>query len=173
MQLWHYVSETSPAGAHTTRNGGSSVGVGGRGLAARACGLLLAGCTTPFAQYTLGRVTRRIACAYSPDPSSQPPVSVGSRPHTVVPRRYSSGLNFVVVLNSLVRLSKERKKRSAMWVRAGERKRKMRVALLLLGGIVVLSVTVARALSCVCSPIECDSLTEDDCPGGLTWDPCK
>ncbi|XP_046471256.1 cysteine-rich motor neuron 1 protein isoform X1 [Neodiprion pinetum] len=49
----------------------------------------------------------------------------------------------------------------------------MRVPLVLLGGIVVLSVAVARALSCVCSPLECDSLTEEDCPGGLTWDPCK
>ncbi|XP_014205357.1 cysteine-rich motor neuron 1 protein [Copidosoma floridanum] len=49
----------------------------------------------------------------------------------------------------------------------------MRVPLVLLGGIVVLSVAVARALSCVCSPLECDPLTKDDCPGGLTWDPCK
>ncbi|XP_011494454.1 PREDICTED: insulin-like growth factor-binding protein 7 [Ceratosolen solmsi marchali] len=49
----------------------------------------------------------------------------------------------------------------------------MRVPLVLLGGIVVLSVAVARALSCVCSPLECDTLTNDDCPGGLTWDPCK
>ncbi|XP_043281699.1 cysteine-rich motor neuron 1 protein-like isoform X2 [Venturia canescens] len=49
----------------------------------------------------------------------------------------------------------------------------MRVPLVLLSGIVVLSVAVARALSCVCSPLECDVLTEDDCPGGLTWDPCQ
>ncbi|XP_023318137.1 insulin-like growth factor-binding protein 2 isoform X2 [Trichogramma pretiosum] len=49
----------------------------------------------------------------------------------------------------------------------------MRVSLLLLGGIVVLSVTVARALSCVCSPLECDPITLADCPDGLTWDPCK
>lgn len=37
----------------------------------------------------------------------------------------------------------------------------------------VLSFAVAKALSCVCSPLECDLLTEEDCPGGLTWDPCK
>ncbi|CAL7946665.1 unnamed protein product [Xylocopa violacea] len=49
----------------------------------------------------------------------------------------------------------------------------MRASLLLLGGIVVFSVAVARALSCVCSPFECDILTDDDCPGGLTWDPCR
>ncbi|XP_076668014.1 crimpy isoform X2 [Andrena cerasifolii] len=49
----------------------------------------------------------------------------------------------------------------------------MRASLLLLGGIVVLSVAVARALSCVCSPLECDILTDEDCPGGLTWDPCR
>ncbi|CAK9799576.1 Insulin-like growth factor-binding protein 7 [Anthophora plagiata] len=49
----------------------------------------------------------------------------------------------------------------------------MRAPLLLLGGIVVLSVAVARAFSCVCSPFECDTLTDDDCPGGLTWDPCR
>ncbi|XP_036140141.1 uncharacterized protein LOC105834238 isoform X2 [Monomorium pharaonis] len=49
----------------------------------------------------------------------------------------------------------------------------MRAALLLLGGIVVLSLAVARALSCVCSPLECDVLTDEDCPGGLTWDPCR
>ncbi|XP_053987025.1 cysteine-rich motor neuron 1 protein isoform X2 [Hylaeus volcanicus] len=49
----------------------------------------------------------------------------------------------------------------------------MRASLLLLGGIVVLSIAVARALSCVCSPLECDILTDEDCPGGLTWDPCK
>ncbi|XP_015599676.1 cysteine-rich motor neuron 1 protein [Cephus cinctus] len=49
----------------------------------------------------------------------------------------------------------------------------MRVPLVFLGGIVVLSVAVARALSCVCSPLECDLLTDEDCPGGLTWDPCK
>nr|XP_033341457.1 cysteine-rich motor neuron 1 protein isoform X2 [Megalopta genalis] len=48
----------------------------------------------------------------------------------------------------------------------------MRASLLLLGGIVVLSVAVARALSCVCSPLECDVLTDEDCPGGLTSDPC-
>lgn len=47
------------------------------------------------------------------------------------------------------------------------------VPLVLLGGIIVLSVAVARALSCVCSPLECDTLTKDDCPAGLTWDPCK
>lgn len=50
---------------------------------------------------------------------------------------------------------------------------KMRAPLLLLGGIVVLSLAVARALSCVCSPLECDVLTKEDCPGGLTWDPCR
>lgn len=50
---------------------------------------------------------------------------------------------------------------------------KMRAPLLLLGGIVVLSLAVARALSCVCSPLECDVLTDEDCPGGLTWDPCR
>jgi len=50
---------------------------------------------------------------------------------------------------------------------------KMRAPLLLLGGIVVLSLAVARALSCVCSPVECDVLTDEDCPGGLTWDPCR
>ncbi|EZA58439.1 Venom protein [Ooceraea biroi] len=49
----------------------------------------------------------------------------------------------------------------------------MRAPLLLLGGIVVLSLAVARALSCVCSPVECDVLTDEDCPGGLTWDPCR
>ncbi|XP_076391425.1 crimpy isoform X2 [Megachile rotundata] len=49
----------------------------------------------------------------------------------------------------------------------------MRSSLLLLGGIVVFSVAVARALSCVCAPLECDVLTDEDCPGGLTWDPCK
>ncbi|XP_047346447.1 cysteine-rich motor neuron 1 protein-like isoform X2 [Vespa velutina] len=50
----------------------------------------------------------------------------------------------------------------------------MRASLLLLGGIiVVLSIAVARALSCVCSPLECDVLTDEDCPGGLTWDPCR
>nr|XP_033193662.1 cysteine-rich motor neuron 1 protein-like [Bombus vancouverensis nearcticus] len=49
----------------------------------------------------------------------------------------------------------------------------MRASLLLLGGIVVFSLAVARALSCVCSPFECDILTDDDCPGGLTWDPCR
>ncbi|XP_015174024.1 PREDICTED: cysteine-rich motor neuron 1 protein-like isoform X3 [Polistes dominula] len=50
----------------------------------------------------------------------------------------------------------------------------MRASLLLLGGIiVVLSIAVARALSCVCSPLECDILTDEDCPGGLTWDPCR
>ncbi|XP_018354526.1 PREDICTED: cysteine-rich motor neuron 1 protein, partial [Trachymyrmex septentrionalis] len=49
----------------------------------------------------------------------------------------------------------------------------MRAPLLLLGGIVVLSLAVARALSCVCSPLECDVLTDEDCPGGLTWDPCR
>ncbi|OAD59117.1 hypothetical protein WN48_09427 [Eufriesea mexicana] len=49
----------------------------------------------------------------------------------------------------------------------------MRATLLLLGGIVVFSVAVARALSCVCSPFECDILTDEDCPGGLTWDPCR
>lgn len=49
----------------------------------------------------------------------------------------------------------------------------MRAPLLLLGGIVVLSLAVARALSCVCSPLECDILTNEDCPGGLTWDPCR
>ncbi|XP_043463316.1 venom protein 302 [Leptopilina heterotoma] len=49
----------------------------------------------------------------------------------------------------------------------------MRVPLVSLGGIVVLSFAVAKALSCVCSPLECDLLTEEDCPGGLTWDPCK
>ncbi|XP_066587412.1 cysteine-rich motor neuron 1 protein-like isoform X2 [Prorops nasuta] len=43
----------------------------------------------------------------------------------------------------------------------------------LLLGIVLLSVAVARAFSCVCSPLECDVLTDEDCPGGLTWDPCK
>lgn len=50
---------------------------------------------------------------------------------------------------------------------------KMRAPLLLLGGIVVLSLAVARALSCVCSPLECDVLTDEDCPGGLAWDPCR
>lgn len=46
--------------------------------------------------------------------------------------------------------------------------------MVLLGGcVVVLSVAVARALSCVCSSLECDPLTEEDCPGGLTLDPCK
>ncbi|XP_067210990.1 cysteine-rich motor neuron 1 protein isoform X2 [Linepithema humile] len=49
----------------------------------------------------------------------------------------------------------------------------MRAPFLLLGGIVVLSLAVARALSCVCSPLECDVLTDEDCPGGLTWDPCR
>ncbi|KAF7993343.1 hypothetical protein HCN44_006403 [Aphidius gifuensis] len=49
----------------------------------------------------------------------------------------------------------------------------MRAPLILLGGIIVLSLAVARALSCVCSPLECDILTVEDCPGGLTWDPCK
>lgn len=49
----------------------------------------------------------------------------------------------------------------------------MRAPLILFGGIIVLSLAVARALSCVCSPLECDILTEEDCPGGLTWDPCK
>ncbi|KOC68070.1 Cysteine-rich motor neuron 1 protein [Habropoda laboriosa] len=49
----------------------------------------------------------------------------------------------------------------------------MRAPLLLLGGVVVFSVAVARAFSCVCSPFECDILTDDDCPGGLTWDPCR
>ncbi|XP_032669006.1 cysteine-rich motor neuron 1 protein-like isoform X1 [Odontomachus brunneus] len=49
----------------------------------------------------------------------------------------------------------------------------MRAPLLLLGGIVVLSLAVARALSCVCSPLECDVLTNEDCPGGLIWDPCR
>nr|XP_034173159.1 cysteine-rich motor neuron 1 protein isoform X2 [Osmia lignaria] len=49
----------------------------------------------------------------------------------------------------------------------------MRASLLLLGGIVVFSVAVARALSCVCAPLECDVLTDEDCPGGLTWDPCR
>ncbi|XP_015432920.1 PREDICTED: cysteine-rich motor neuron 1 protein [Dufourea novaeangliae] len=48
----------------------------------------------------------------------------------------------------------------------------MRASLLLLGGIVVFSVAVARALSCVCSPLECDVLTDEDCPGGLVSDPC-
>lgn len=55
----------------------------------------------------------------------------------------------------------------------GERRAKMRAPLLLLGGIVVLSLAVARALSCVCSPLECDVLTNEDCPGGLIWDPCR
>ncbi|XP_076221389.1 crimpy isoform X2 [Nomia melanderi] len=50
--------------------------------------------------------------------------------------------------------------------------RKMRASLLLLGGIVVLSVAVARALSCVCSPLECEVLTDEDCPAGLISDPC-
>lgn len=49
----------------------------------------------------------------------------------------------------------------------------MKAPLILFGGIIVLSLAVARALSCVCSPLECDILTEEDCPGGLTWDPCK
>ncbi|XP_053593227.1 cysteine-rich motor neuron 1 protein [Microplitis demolitor] len=49
----------------------------------------------------------------------------------------------------------------------------MKAPLILFGGIIVLSLAVARALSCVCSPLECDVLTEEDCPGGLTWDPCK
>ncbi|XP_058788892.1 uncharacterized protein LOC131662913 [Phymastichus coffea] len=49
----------------------------------------------------------------------------------------------------------------------------MRVPLWLLGGVAVLSLAVARALSCICSPLECDPLGGDDCPGGLTWDPCK
>ncbi|CAD6235428.1 GSCOCG00007894001-RA-CDS [Cotesia congregata] len=49
----------------------------------------------------------------------------------------------------------------------------MKAPLILFGGIIVLSLAVARALSCICSPLECDVLTEEDCPGGLTWDPCK
>ncbi|XP_034939320.1 cysteine-rich motor neuron 1 protein [Chelonus insularis] len=49
----------------------------------------------------------------------------------------------------------------------------MKAPFILFGGIIVLSLAVARALSCVCSPLECDILTEEDCPGGLTWDPCK
>ncbi|XP_063994822.1 cysteine-rich motor neuron 1 protein isoform X2 [Diachasmimorpha longicaudata] len=49
----------------------------------------------------------------------------------------------------------------------------MRASLILISGIIVLSLAVARALSCVCSPLECDVLTEEDCPGGLTWDPCR
>ncbi|XP_026667438.1 cysteine-rich motor neuron 1 protein-like isoform X2 [Ceratina calcarata] len=49
----------------------------------------------------------------------------------------------------------------------------MRASLLLLSGIVVFSIAVATALSCVCSPFDCDILTDEDCPGGLTWDPCR
>ncbi|XP_011300108.1 single insulin-like growth factor-binding domain protein-2 [Fopius arisanus] len=49
----------------------------------------------------------------------------------------------------------------------------MRASLILIIGIIVLSLAVARALSCVCSPLECDVLTNEDCPGGLTWDPCR
>ncbi|KAG7201986.1 hypothetical protein KM043_004678 [Ampulex compressa] len=66
----------------------------------------------------------------------------------------------------------ERKESAVRWPSIDERG-KMRVPLLLLGGIVVLSVAVARALSCVCSPLECDVLSDEDCPGGLTWDPCR
>jgi hypothetical protein len=39
--------------------------------------------------------------------------------------------------------------------------------------LLLLSVHCVSGFSCVCSPSECEELSESDCPGGGTvWDPC-
>lgn len=34
------------------------------------------------------------------------------------------------------------------------------------------TIVCVQGFSCVCSPAECEDISEDDCPGGTVWDPC-
>jgi hypothetical protein len=46
-------------------------------------------------------------------------------------------------------------------------------AAMMLTALLLLSVRLVSGFSCVCSPAECEELSEEDCPGGGTvWDPC-
>lgn len=46
-------------------------------------------------------------------------------------------------------------------------------AAMLVTALLLFSVRFVSGFSCVCSPAECEELSEGDCPGGGTvWDPC-
>jgi hypothetical protein len=49
----------------------------------------------------------------------------------------------------------------------------MSVAELFVTILLLFSAHYVSGFSCVCSPSECEELSESDCPGGGTvWDPC-